>query len=145
MPINGDFLVSIFHPILPSQLSKKKMKKKGHSITKISRGTAMLLMVLHLFIGISYTFYIHTHSLDNGGRLVHSHPISGNDSRSDAQHHHENSILQLIPDLNRSISENPWFFNFEQQNPACFQYYYFTSKPLSQNGSIQLRGPPVMI
>ena len=124
---------------------KKRMKVKGQTLTNASRGMAILLTILHLFIGVSYSFYIHVHTLDNGQRVVHSHPVSENDSRSEAQHHHDVSTLLLIPNLSSSISESPQTFTFETQLQIFKKHLENSSKPLSHAGSSFLRGPPAIV
>lgn len=117
---------------------------KGRSIIKISRATAMLLTLLHLFIGISYTFYIHVHTLENGKRVVHSHPITSGDSRSEAHHQHDLSVLQLIPDLRNSISQVWEPITFSLFLLSTVSFFFAIERPEVNIHSLPQRAPPII-
>lgn len=115
---------------------------KGKSFKHLSRGMALVLTLLHLFIGLSYTFFIHTHILENGHRIVHSHPLAANDNRSEAHHYHDISVYQTLPDLTNSISVTPDCLLFENNGVAKIDFEYYSSKPVFFNRNLSLRGPP---
>lgn len=118
------------------------MITEGKSIKQIGRGMAMLITLLHLFIGLSYTFFIHTHILESGHRIVHSHPLAASDNRSEAHHHHDISVYQVLPDLTNTISETPDGLILENSGVAEIGFQYYTSKPVFFNRKLSLRGPP---
>lgn len=72
----------------------------NHSIAKkLVLPTGGLLLLLHLFISLSYTFFLHTHTLDNGAKVIHSHPFTASDAEGEPLHQHPVSVYQLSPDL----------------------------------------------
>ncbi len=103
--------------------------------------TGMILLVIHLFIALSYTFFLHTHTLETGEKVVHSHPLAHNDS-DDENHHHNSSVYQILPDLQHYL---------EQSTPsgiivATIVVQISTYKAQSYSSKIlftpYLRGPP---
>lgn len=101
----------------------------------------MILLVIHLFIALSYTFFLHTHTLETGEKVVHSHPLAHNDS-DDENHHHNSSVYQILPDLQHYL---------EQSTPsgiivATIVVQISTYKAQSYSSKIlftpYLRGPP---
>lgn len=117
----------------------------NHTIAKkLALPTGGLLLLLHLFISLSYTFFLHTHTLDNGEKVVHSHPFTATDAEGEPMHQHPGSVYQLLPDLNAYLDTpaNGQIFLIDNataiyQMPAT---YHFPSRRCPQ----WLRGPPVL-
>ncbi len=109
---------------------------------KFARFTAFILALLNLLIGISYTFFIHAHSLENGQGYVHSHPFANKDNSPETNHNHDNSVLLIIPDLSKSISQTAEDFKFETFNLLVITFFVHTEKTLHQGNFHYLRGPP---
>lgn len=65
----------------------------------------MILLVIHLFIALSYTFFLHTHTLETGEKVVHSHPLAHNDS-DEENHHHDGCVYQILPDLHNYLEQS---------------------------------------
>lgn len=101
-----------------------------------------LLLLLHFFIALSFTFFLHTHTLENGEKVVHSHPFTATNAEGEPLHQHPGSVFQLVPDLDQYLEQNP--FCFCEPLPAYKKITlprgHTTSAPHS--GAHGLRGPP---
>lgn len=64
-------------------------------------------MLLHFFITLSFTFFLHTHTLENGEKVVHSHPFGATDSEGEPLHQHPGSVYQLVPDFEHYLETSP--------------------------------------
>ena len=64
-------------------------------------------MLLHFFITLSFTFFLHTHTLENGEKVVHSHPFGATDSEGEPLHRHPGSVYQLVPDFEHHLETAP--------------------------------------
>lgn len=107
----------------------------------IIKPTGMILLVIHLFIALSYTFFLHTHTLENGEKVVHSHPLAHNDSE-DENHHHNGCVYQILPDLHHYLEQSTptgiFIATIAIQIPV-FQSHTYSSRILF---TPFLRGPP---
>jgi len=65
------------------------------------------LLLLHFFITLSFTFFLHTHTLENGEKVVHSHPFGATDSEGEPLHRHPGSVYQLVPDFEHYLETSP--------------------------------------
>ncbi|WP_291855228.1 hypothetical protein [Marinilabilia sp.] len=115
----------------------------------------MSLILAQLFIVVSYAFFIHTHILADGTRIVHAHFFTvgladnnGADSNSASnekskQHEHTSYSYSFFSDFNHFFKNGLSEFNFNQP----FQIFtWLTQKPgipfTSETFSL-LRAPPV--
>lgn len=78
-------------------------KKNTRIVAGITLHTGFLLLLVYLFIAISYTFFLHSHTLDDGRQVIHSHPFSNTENSKNAEHQHGNFVFQLLPDLTNQI------------------------------------------
>ncbi|GAO30877.1 hypothetical protein [Geofilum rubicundum] len=132
--------------IFAKQKDKQKVTlPKNHIIAKhLAIPTGGLLLLLHLFISLSYTFFLHIHTLDNGKKVLHSHPFTASDAEGDPMHQHPGSVYQLLPDLNDylDVPEHGQTFTlntaaFFGQMPVIYDLHF---KKCPQF----LRGPPAL-
>lgn len=79
------------------------LRKNTRVVAVITLHTGFLLLLVYLFIAISYTFFLHSHTLDDGQRVIHSHPFSNSDNNRNAEHQHGSFVFQLLPDLTNQI------------------------------------------
>ena len=117
----------------------------NHIITKkLAIPTGGLLLLLHLFISLSYTFFLHVHTLDNGAKVVHSHPFTASDSEGEPMHQHPGSVYQILPDLNDYLDAQANGGMFTVDNAASV-YQRQATYDLHFNKCPQfLRGPPAI-
>ena len=64
-------------------------------------------MLLHFFITLSFTFFLHPHTLENGEKVVHSHPFGATDPDGEPLHRHPGSVYQLVPDFEHYLETSP--------------------------------------
>jgi len=64
--------------------------------------------LLHFFITLSFTFFSHTHTLENGEKVVHSHPFGATDPEGEPLHRHPGSVYQLVPDFEHYLETALW-------------------------------------
>lgn len=117
----------------------------NHTIAKkIAIPTGGLLLLLHLFISLSYTFFLHVHTLDNGAKVLHSHPFTATDAEGEPLHQHPGSVYHLTSDLNDYLatSANGQLFTIDRavpiyEVPATYDLQFRKCPPF-------LRGPPAI-
>jgi hypothetical protein len=81
---------------------------KKHSFLRL-RGfirnlTASSLLILFIGYFSSITFFGHTHHIDNGIIIVHSHPFRSSGSNGPVQHQHTSAGFALIYALNNFLT-----------------------------------------
>jgi hypothetical protein len=126
-------------------LFKVTIPKNHILVQKLAVPTGGLLLVLHLFITLSYTFFLHVHTLDNGEKAIHSHPFTATDADGEAMHQHPGSVFQISPDLKNYLEtpSNNEIFTLDK-TMSVFQMpviYHLEFRKCSR----LLRGPPVFI
>lgn len=112
---------------------------------KLAIPTGGLLLLLHLFISLSYTFFLHVHTLDNGAKVLHSHPFTATDAEGEPLHQHPGSVYHLTSDLDDYLATND-FGQLFTIDKAAIVYPMPASFDLQFRKCPQfLRGPPVFI
>jgi hypothetical protein len=107
-------------------LQGKRIKKKvtlpvSHIIAKkLAIPTGGLLLLLHLFISLSHTLFLHVHTLDNGAKVLHSHPFTATDAEGEPMHQHPGSVYHLTSDLNDYLatSADGQLYSIEYAGPV---------------------------
>lgn len=122
------------------------MSHKHNTFTRLHliKPTGIILLAIHLFIALSYTFFLHTHTLETGEKVVHSHPMAHSDSE-DESHHHNSSIYQILPDLQHYLEQSTpigiFLTTIVIQIPAFQTQNYFSRILFTPF----LRGPPLFL
>ncbi len=133
-------------PIFAVQKDIKKVTLPiNHIIAKkLALPTGGLLLLLHLFISLSYTFFLHVHTLDNGAKVIHSHPFTATDADGEAMHQHPGSVYQLLPDLNNYLDAPANGRIFTVDNAATVYQMPDTYDLQFRKCPQFLRGPPAL-
>jgi hypothetical protein len=118
----------------------------------LSRGNIRSIIggnLLVLFIGFycSITFFNHTHILDNGITITHSHPFKSGTGNNPATHQHNSRSLILIHSLNTVLLTAIVMAGFMMSRPdqLPFKTELFSETSFhhkSSRLSFALRAPP---
>jgi len=112
---------------------------------------SLTLLLAHWLIIVSYAFFLHTHVLEDGTRIVHAHPFQqeqGNQEQekgktnSGSSHEHTVFSYTLLSSLNHLFLSNSPHYSFETyQQLFTASYHYFI--PARSNLFYKaLRAPP---
>ncbi|MGQ1946450.1 hypothetical protein ACT3CD_05025 [Geofilum sp. OHC36d9] len=127
------------------------MNKKHNIFIRLHliKPTGFMLLAIHLFIALSYTLFLHSHTLDNGEVITHSHPYAHPfaplGEKEKGGHHHNHSAYQILPNLHHFML---------QEIPAGLfivtvrTYIFLLPQPPYHNvqpTTNLLRGPPAFI
>lgn len=120
------------------------MYYKHNTFTRLNliKPTGITLLAIHLFIVLSYTFFLHSHTLETGEKVIHSHPLAHSDENE--SHDHNSYVFQILPDLHHylelDLPKGLFLETMIVQRTIFYPCDYISKTVLST----RLRGPPTL-